>query len=90
MSPQPAHQPAESQKDVLYDAMSSGDWSTVEELRQDADPEQFEADRFAAWTRYQADHEMPEKEREANTKAHVKRANDRANEHANEHRPPPR
>jgi hypothetical protein len=89
MSPQPAHQPTESQEEVLYDAMSSGDWSTVEELRQDAaDPEQFEADRFAAWTHYQADHEMPQKERESNTRAHVKEHNDRANAHANEHRPP--
>ena len=85
------HEPT-PQETELYEAMTAGDWGTVEQMRQaayEADPtppttkdgeplegwlppiEQFDVDYDHAYSHYQADHEMPEREREIATKIEV-------------------
>jgi len=60
-----------TQETALYEAMTAGAWETVEEMRQTAveeeETEQFDVDYANAYAHYQADHEMPEGEREAHT-----------------------
>lgn len=76
-----AHVPTD-QETILYDAMTVGDWDTVNEMELDAalappDPdreageltaaEQYDVDYGHAHAHYQADHEAPEAERIENT-----------------------
>jgi hypothetical protein len=87
MTDQGAHV-ATDQETALYEAMTAGDWDTVEEMRQEAaeadpappDPvpddwlppvDQYEVDYANAYAHYQADHEMPEEQREENTAEQV-------------------
>jgi predicted short-subunit dehydrogenase-like oxidoreductase (DUF2520 family) len=70
MSDQGAHV-ATDQETALYEAMTAGDWDAVEEMRTAAAEEealdQFDVDYANAYAHYQADHEMPQSEREAHT-----------------------
>ena len=79
------------QEQALYDHMHAGEWEQIEQLRADAyaapppeakdgeqmitPAEQFDEDHANAYTHYQADHEAPEKAREAATKAQVQDEN---------------
>jgi hypothetical protein len=78
------------QETALYDAMTAGDWDTVEQMRADAyaleqtpDPDtgripaqQFEVDYAYALDHYHDDNEIPQDEREANTAQKVQEHND--------------
>ncbi len=60
----------------IYDALYAGDLDAIDEARAAAeDPDQFQADYMAAWTHYQADHEAPEEQREADQAASVETEN---------------
>lgn len=59
------------QAQIIYDALKDGDQDGIAEMREtvseSVDPEpikEFEEDFNTAWVQYQADHEMPEEERE--------------------------
>jgi hypothetical protein len=83
-----AHVPTKQEND-LYAALMAGDRDTVNEMRdaayeaeQELDEEtgltqaqQFDVDYGYAHERYQAAHEMPEEEREANTAQQVEEEN---------------
>jgi predicted short-subunit dehydrogenase-like oxidoreductase (DUF2520 family) len=78
MTDQGAHVPT-GQETALYEAMTAGDWDTVEEMRQAAveadELEQYDVDYQNAYAHYQADHEMPEDQREAHTADQVEDEN---------------
>jgi len=67
------------QETALYEAMTAGDWEAVETMRADAVEadavEQFDVDYANAYAHYQADHEMPEDQREAHTADQVEDEN---------------
>jgi len=77
------------QENALYEAMSAGDWDTVDQMRADAygaeqvpdeetgltPAQQFDVDYGYAYAHYQADHEAPEQAREAATKVEVHNEN---------------
>ena len=80
MSTASPHEPT-AQEDAIYQALTSGDHDTIQQLGEDATaagPEelaQYETDYGFAWTHYQADHEAPEDEREEQTAAEVQDEN---------------
>jgi hypothetical protein len=73
---------ATEQEDELYQAITAGDWDKVEVMRVSANEsgdleviDQFAIDYTNAYAHYQADHEMPEEEREQATAEKVKTEN---------------
>lgn len=72
------------QESAIYDYLNSGDHSAINDMRNDFEADnieglkQFEVDYRNAYARYQADHEMPEEEREQATAELVKLENQEA------------
>lgn len=55
------------QEKTIYDHLNAGRNSAIDKMREEArtiDPRQFDIDYQFAYSHYQADHEMPEEERE--------------------------
>ena len=77
------HTPTE-QETVIYEALSSGNHDAIDQMSEDAtaaggeELAQYETDYQNAWAHYQADHEAPEDEREAQTAEEVQDENQTA------------
>lgn len=74
MSTTDPHEPT-AQEDAIYQALTDGDQDAIQELHDQAleagELEQYQEDYQYAHARYQADHEAPEDEREAQTAEQV-------------------